>query len=333
MTGEIQRIPVYRYIKSGKLIGIFFDGHVRGRIVIELAQDMRAITGVRNPRYLRRDATSPTKYVIEVRRLAEGQEKDRIFFSYRLIRVLTLEDLDIDKWLTTSSLDELAVSPEPDLTKEELTWAGKRDGNVEGGVALVIVVATSAALAVWGYFAGGNYEVASVLALIGGIFLARFKWKPPVPPNAARLTELEQHKKKLRQLRNSQLASAKTEFERALRNFETWKTLSGESFELAISLKLEKEGYTVKKTRYSKDGGIDIEAMDKSGQPMIVQAKKYASNVGVSVVREMVGVREGRTDKPKTLIYSLSGFTRGAKHLAKQHGIELRDIRSELLHV
>jgi HJR/Mrr/RecB family endonuclease len=47
----------------------------------------------------------------------------------------------------------------------------------------------------------------------------------------------------------------------------------------------------------------------------------------------MIGVRESRIDKPKVMIYSLSGFTRGAKDLAEKNGVELRDVRSEWLKV
>jgi len=83
-------------------------------------------------------------------------------------------------------------------------------------------------------------------------------------------------------------------------------------------------------TKHSGDGGIDIEA-EKDGLDIIVQAKRYSSKVGVAVVREMAGVREARGGSPKTIIFALSGFTRGAKDLAYELNIELRSIRNELL--
>ena len=78
---------------------------------------------------------------------------------------------------------------------------------------------------------------------------------------------------------------------------------------------------------------VDIEATDTKGQPVIVQAKQYRKNVGVAVVREMIGVRQSRSDDPRTIIYALVGFTGGAKALAEMESVELRAVRNELLHL
>ena len=64
-----------------------------------------------------------------------------------------------------------------------------------------------------------------------------------------------------------------------------------------------------------------------------MQAKHYSGNVGVAVVREMIGIKTSRSGYPRTLVFSLMGFTRGAKQLAVEQIIELRDIKSEMIKV
>ena len=64
---------------------------------------------------------------------------------------------------------------------------------------------------------------------------------------------------------------------------------------------------------------------------MVIQAKKYSKPVGVSVVREMIGVRQNHKSNPRTIIYSLEGFTKGAYDFAKKNDIELKSIRDDLI--
>ncbi len=148
--------------------------------------------------------------------------------------------------------------------------------------------------------------------------------KRPLPN---KLDELKAHKESMRQQ-----TAATAAFEKALDDFATWEMLSPREFEVAISIRLKREGLNVTTTQFSY-AGVDVEAIDSEGFPVIVQAKQYKKNVGVAVVREMIGVRESRPDRPRTIIYSLVGFTRGAQRLAETSGIELRNVRTELLHI
>ena len=93
---------------------------------------------------------------------------------------------------------------------------------------------------------------------------------------------------------------------------------------------LKKEDYDLKTTKTTGDGGVDLYGFDPYGQRIIVQAKRYSSKVGVSVVREMIGVRKTHTDNPITMVFSLYGFTNGAIELAEKEDIILRNIRDEL---
>lgn len=331
MSGNVRRVRLYKYEKSGKLAAIFAHGGHIGYCVVELSPDMQTITNTRNPKYIKRDALSPTQYWVEMVEKNEGKEGDHTLFSYRLLRVLSPEDLNEDRWMSTVSLDELPVSPEPSLTREEELWAGKREGNLVGGIILAAITFGTIIFAVQGYLEHSGYVFPGLIAAVAGFVLLKYPWKVPKSPRPAKLQELIVHKEALRQKVTNEYTAARTEFEKVLEDYRTWEELSPKDFELALSLRLQNEGYEVETTQFSKDGGIDIEAKDKEGIPVIVQAKQYSTNVGVAVVREMVGIRESRPDKPRTIIYSLVGFTRGAKQLAEQDGVELRDIKSEVL--
>jgi hypothetical protein len=327
-----RRISVSRYRKSGRLIAGFRHKHY-GVIVLELSSDLRTIEKFRQTKYIRQAALSRTDYFVEVKESLGVSEQNQGLISFRLIRVLTNTDIDPKKWMSTASLHDLPVSPDSDVTSEELLWAGKREGNLGGGYALVITTIAATAFAIYNYSFNSGFVFPLIVAMISGFFLFRYEWKHPVSPDAIKLEELETHKRQMRLRTESDRSAAITQFQLSLKTFDTWRSLSPEQFEMALSLRLKDEGFEVKKMRHSKDGGVDIEAIDRSKKPMIVQAKKYAANVGVNVIREMIGVRECRTDKPRTMVYSLSGFTRGAKELASAQGVELRDIKTELLKV
>ena len=81
--------------------------------------------------------------------------------------------------------------------------------------------------------------------------------------------------------------------------FDFWKNIKPNEFELALARKLNNDGMRVKTTEFIGDGGIDIEGVDENGTPIIVQAKQFAGNIGVSVVREMIGVREEHPKNPR----------------------------------
>jgi HJR/Mrr/RecB family endonuclease len=293
---------------------------------------MQQIASVQQRRYIKQELLRRTEYSIEVRLELTGN-----YYRYDLIRVLSPADLAPERWQSTASLKDLPVSPEAEFTSEELRWAGQRDSK---GLGCVLAIVFVGAVLLTPTIIEGVRDlifrtlIVAVVAILGIGFLALYFWEQEErSPAPEKLSELTAHKQSLREQRLAQYTSARTEFETKLENFDAWIALSPHEFELALSLRLEKEGFKVKTTRYSKDGGVDIDAIDAFGDTKIIQAKKYASNVGVATVREMIGVRANRVDHPKAMIYSLNGFSREAKELAKKHGIELRDIKSELLKI
>ena len=94
-----------------------------------------------------------------------------------------------------------------------------------------------------------------------------------------------------------------------------WWNLDGWQFEEEAAKVLRLNGYKAKVTKKTGDGGIDI-LMYKDKKKIIVQCKHYTSPVGVSVTRELNGIREDFNADELVLIAS-SGVTKDAMNFVK----------------
>jgi HJR/Mrr/RecB family endonuclease len=157
------------------------------------------------------------------------------------------------------------------------------------------------------------------------------RWQPRKKMSPSRVDEIRKRKREINQQVDLESSQIVTAFAESLKKFITWEKLSARDFELAVAVELEKRGYKARPTRYSRDGGVDLEGTNPDGRPAIVQAKRFKSNVGVAVIREMIGVGSDREDDPEVVVFALNGFTRGAKDLAAKHGVLLMDARSVAL--
>jgi restriction system protein len=99
--------------------------------------------------------------------------------------------------------------------------------------------------------------------------------------------------------------------------------MSGHRFEREFGRLLEIDGYKVKYTKGSGDGGIDLIAK-KASEEIIIQCKAWKNPVGPAPIREMQGVKEGNQ---KVWVVGLGGFTKGAEEFAKQKGIRLLEYK------
>ena len=102
-----------------------------------------------------------------------------------------------------------------------------------------------------------------------------------------------------------------------------WFLMSGHRFEREFGRLLEIDGYKVKYTKGSGDGGIDLIAK-KASEEIIIQCKAWKNPVGPAPIREMQGVKEGNQE---VWVVGLGGFTTGAKKFAKQKGIRLLEYK------
>jgi restriction system protein len=320
---QLKRIPIHAYRKSGKQVCIVEHRNSSSLHVLELSSDLREIKKIRTTKYIKNEMVYKANYYLELLLTKTWQSKKEFTVSYTIFRVLTNEDIDEEKWKSTNSLFDLPVSSHPEITGEELIWAGLRKGNTEGGVLLSIFTVFTAVMLGKAVFFDGSIILWSILFLPSAYNLFEFDWRPSEKPKAELIAELKTHKEELRKQNQTQRKQALTEYENLLDRYSTWEQLSPSQFEHALCNRFEKLGFKLKVTQYSGDGGIDLSGLDENGNQVIIQAKKYSSNVGVSVVREMIGVRKNHPSDPRTMIVSLVGFTRGAKALASEEGIVL----------
>jgi len=98
-------------------------------------------------------------------------------------------------------------------------------------------------------------------------------------------------------------------------------------FESLIAELVRRMGYTVKLTKKSRDGGVDVNAslLTPLGEiETIIQVKRYRNPLGVAVVRELYGVIASRKGASAVII-TTSKFTKGAEEFARENNIKLID--------
>ena len=280
MAEEVKRFPIYKYIKSGKLSAFSSSSRFKGYTLIDMSPDLRRIEKIRSVKYLKRDSITSTDCILEAIENIQKVDGNEYSFTYQYLRILTKKDLDEDNWKNTKSLADLPVGAHSHISREEKLWAGEREGNVGAGLVLVVWV-----LVTWWWLYGAiksNDAVifAALVASVSTYFLVVFKWRALRKANTEKLAELNAYKENLRRDSRVKQEQAKTDIEKLLEDYSSWELLSPEEFEHALTFRLKKDGYDLHVTKYVGDGGVDLEGVNETGKPIIVQAKKYSSNVG-----------------------------------------------------
>lgn len=101
---------------------------------------------------------------------------------------------------------------------------------------------------------------------------------------------------------------------------EALLSLRPHEFEYLVALLFEKMGYRVSVTKATRDGGIDVVARNtEHGKTefLLIQCKRYETNVPVSAVRELLGV-VSKLQANKGIVISTSSFTSQAKKEARE---------------
>jgi hypothetical protein len=107
---------------------------------------------------------------------------------------------------------------------------------------------------------------------------------------------------------------------------EQLRRLDWFQFEKLVALAYSGTGVVTRRGGANPDGGIDL-VLEKHGERIGIQCKHWKSwNVGVKVVREMIGAMADAGLK-RGIVVSLSEFTAEAKELAARHSIELVEER------
>ena len=335
---RLLRLEIHKYSKSSKPVAYHFPGSGLGILLFDLTPDLTKIAGIRRVRQLKRSNFEPTQYQLELE-LFTLRQASEIKFQAKLHRILSREDTDILRWMNEPNLKSLPVSPHPEVTPEEMAWAGARSGTIGEGMSILVV--GSGALAGAGYLSWTGSPVGYLVAVILGLMglsafngLRNHEWRFAKKAEPTKLSELKIRKRELRETDERKTREALTAFEARLGDYSGWQTLSPREFEHAVARTLIGLGFSsTQVTQASKDGGVDVEAIDREGRRTIIQAKRYSKKVGVAVVRETIGVRSTRPDVDRAIVFSLAGFTSGARSLADQTDVELMDAKSMTLKV
>jgi HJR/Mrr/RecB family endonuclease len=329
-TWVYARKRVFKYPKSGKMIIVPISQHRGGSFIMDLDNNFQYAglrTVKRSPYY------EGTSYVADIL-INSSRANDQIRAQFKLLRILNNTEVKLENWHPSKKLENLKILSQEFLTDEEIHWAGKVKGNeVEffgWWGALVVFVYFILSNGVFNLSFGTSWPVYLILFI--WIYLIRdMKFIRSKKPLKTKIENLMTYKRELIKDGKKLIKKQLSELDLALEKYSTWANLSPINFENALKRKLNNFGMTVDTTKTSGDGGIDLEGYDENNKNVLIQAKKYSKPVGVSVVREMIGVRQNHQKKPRTIIYSLEGFTKGAHDLAKDHNIELKSIREDLI--
>ncbi|MGG7177629.1 restriction endonuclease [Clostridium paraputrificum] len=110
--------------------------------------------------------------------------------------------------------------------------------------------------------------------------------------------------------------------------FKVIDKMSGEEFEEFLEVHYKRLGYKTFLTPLTADYGADI-IIKKSGEKIVVQAKRWNQHVGIEAVQQAVGsVKYYKADS--AMVVTNNYFTENARNLAKANDVTLID-RNSLL--
>jgi hypothetical protein len=127
------------------------------------------------------------------------------------------------------------------------------------------------------------------------------------------------------------LAEKKDEVEDAFRleqqerltRLDHLQELGGYRFEELMTRLFSSIGFSARRTRGSRDGGVDIEA-ERGGETVLIQCKNHKYPIGPAPVRDLFGVMAS-TGAHRGILVCTSTFTEAAKTFAKKNRVELID--------
>ncbi len=99
--------------------------------------------------------------------------------------------------------------------------------------------------------------------------------------------------------------------------------MDGIQFEHYLSTLFKSQGYNVKVTKATGDYGADL-VLTKESEKIVVQAKRYSKNVGISAIQE-ISASKSYYNATRAWVVSNSFFTKSAIELAQSNSVELLD--------
>lgn len=297
-------LKVYRYRNSGKLIA---SGLGNG-YVFPLNSDL-TFSGKGPHRVHRGTDLDQTPYRIEVEVGTEGNQN-----TYRIIRIWNEDHLPPKSTDPTAPVEHrIDISPSEVFSESEKQYVGWSAGHPIGFALMISPFFLIWMAGLWGWWP-------SILAFASGALIVLLTKNPG---NVSKIQEVRDAKQRLRQQTEQRL-------QEAIQDVRVWAALDGVSFERAVARIYRERGFNVEFTPRTNDQGVDL-ILKKNGIVSIVQCKAYANNVGVSAIRELVGVRQSWPHAGEAILATLFDFSSAAKAFAAQHNITLFSITRDYL--
>lgn len=104
--------------------------------------------------------------------------------------------------------------------------------------------------------------------------------------------------------------------------------MKGHQFEYYLQALFQSKGYNAKVTKASGDYGADL-ILTKNKEKIVIQAKRYKSNVGIKAVQEIYSAKS-HYDADQAWVVTNSYYTAAAKNLSKSNNVRLID-RDQLM--
>jgi len=98
--------------------------------------------------------------------------------------------------------------------------------------------------------------------------------------------------------------------------------MDGTEFEMFLATLFSHLGYRVERVGMSHDFGADLLLTSRRNKRIVVQAKRYASNVGIGAVQEVLGAVR-YYNGARGMVVTNRDFTESAQELAARSGVEL----------
>jgi HJR/Mrr/RecB family endonuclease len=297
-------LKVYRYRSSGRLIA---SGLGNG-YVFPLNSDL-SFSSKEPHRVHRHTQFDLTPYRIEVEVVAQGKQN-----AYRIIRTWNENHLPPKSSNPNAPIEHrIDVSPSQDLNEAEKQYVGQSSGHpigfsLMGGSFFLLWM-----VGLWGW-------LPPLVAFAAGIIVV---YLTKTPGDSSKILEVNEAKKRLRQ-------ESEIKLRESMLDVRVWAALDGVGFENAVARIFREQGFDVEFTPWTNDQGVDL-ILRKSGTVSIVQCKAYKNNVGISAVRELIGVRASWPNAAEAILATLFDFSKAAKTFAAEHNIKLFSVARDYL--
>ena len=299
----LEVLTVYRYRTSGKLIAVGHNGYV-----LPLNSDLSF--SEKAPHRVRRDTPlDPTPYRLEVEKESQGGKT-----TFRVVRSWNEDHRPPKSDDPNAPLEaRIDVSPSDKFGDSERHYVGHSPGHPVGFILIASAFFLIWLIGLWGWWP-------PVAALVIGVLIV---WLTKTEGDPVKIADVKAAKSRIRE-------RTEAEFQRAIQDIHVWMALDGVGFERAVARIYRDQGFDVELTPRSNDQGVDL-ILRKNETITIVQCKAYAGNVGVSAVRELVGVRASWPQAHEAILVTLFGCSKAARAFAAQHGITLYCVARDFL--